>query len=288
VNSTSDQTMTRIGADSLPVRWDAVSLMYHDVIRERPDESGYLVPGSAQYKLTVERFREHLVAIAELTDHAPAVATGSTRPASTSATSGVAPFAMTFDDGGSSAYSIIAPMLEEYGWRGHFFVATEHLGTERFITARQAIELHERGHVIGSHSHSHPERFSSLDPASQVAEWATSTATLSDLLGVAVEVASVPNGYYSPTVARAAAQAGIRLLFTSEPTVRSHQVAGCTVAGRFSIQRSTTASVVVALVGANPFYRLRQGYAWGAKKAVKRVGGEFYLRARDSILRRTD
>lgn len=288
MSSTSNQTMTRIGADGLPVRWDAVSLMYHDVILERPDESGYLVPGSAQYKLTVERFREHLVTIAELTEHAPVIAFDSTRAGSASATGGVAPFALTFDDGGSSAYSIIAPMLEEFGWRGHFFVATEHLGTERFITAQQAIELHARGHVIGSHSHSHPERFSSLDPASQVAEWATSTAALSELLGVAVEVASVPNGYYTPPVARAAAQAGIRLLFTSEPTVRSQQVAGCTVAGRFSIQRTTSSSVVAALVGANPLYRLRQGYAWGAKKAMKRVGGEFYLKARDSILRRTD
>lgn len=288
MNSTTNVTTTRTAADSQPIRWHVASLMYHDVIRDRPDESGYLVPGSAQYKLTVDQFREHLRMIAQLIGHAPTVASRSARVGAATAGGGAASYALTFDDGGSSAYEIIAPMLEEFGWRGHFFVATEHLGTERFITAQQAIELHARGHVIGSHSHTHPERFSALDPASQLKEWATSTAVLSELLGADVDVASVPNGYYTPAVARAAARAGIRLLFTSEPTVRSHQVAGCTVAGRFSIQRSTTSSAVAALVGANPLYRLRQGYAWGAKKAMKRVGGEFYLRARDSILRRTD
>src|SRR5690606_40597189 len=112
--------------------------MYHDVFRRRPEESGYLVPGSSQYKVEAERFRAHLTAITELTAHDPLVATGVNAQATVPAANGgraTLPFALTFDDGGSSAYSIIAPMLEEYGWRGHFFVATEHLGSDGFITA---------------------------------------------------------------------------------------------------------------------------------------------------------
>ena len=291
VNTSASFAGTDSGIFAHTATRDVVSLMYHDVIKERPEESGYLVPGSAQYKLTVEQFRAHLVAISALTAHEPLVVAG-LRPSAelgTESTRGsIGPFTLTFDDGGSSAHSIIAPLLEEFGWRGHFFVATEHLGTDGFITTDQAVDLHARGHVIGSHSHTHPDRFSALDPAIQVDEWRTSRLKLTELLGHEVVVASVPNGYYTPAVARAAAEAGIRLLFTSEPTSRSHQVAGCLVAGRFSIQRTTTSASVAALIGTNPLYRLKQGYAWGVKKAMKRVGGEFYLKARDSILRRTD
>ena len=56
---------------------------------------------------------------------------------------------------------------------------------------------------------------------SMVSEWSRSRAMLEDILGHAVDVASVPGGYFSAVVARAAREAGIRVLFTSEPVTPS-------------------------------------------------------------------
>ena len=49
-------------------------------------------------------------------------------------------------------------MLERYGWPGYFFVATDWIGRPGFLNAAQFRELDSRGHVIGSHSCSYPER----------------------------------------------------------------------------------------------------------------------------------
>src|SRR5262245_47304812 len=47
---------------------------------------------------------------------------------------------------------------------------------------------------------------------------------LRDILGESVTVASVPGGYYGRAVAETAAEAGIRVLFNSEPTTRTQTV----------------------------------------------------------------
>ena len=72
----------------------------------------------------------------------------------------------TFDDGGVSYYTVVADRLEAQGWRGHCFVSTDFIGQRGFLTAAQIRELDARGHVIGSHSASHPARFSTLTAAS--------------------------------------------------------------------------------------------------------------------------
>lgn len=267
----------------------AVALMYHDVMAKGAPDSGFDIAGAELYKLDVDLFRAHLGALNDVADRAPVKFSGGSR-ASLGSSRRVAresaPFALTFDDGGRSAITTIAPLLEDFGWRGHFFVASDMIGEPSFLTALEVRELHERGHVIGSHSASHPERMSGLSAAGQYEEWKRSAATLESILGVEVRVASVPNGYYSLTVARSAAAAGIEVLFTSEPTTKAIQVDGCLVLGRYSITARTTASAASALIGRSPVDRLRQSYAWTLKKLAKSVAGESYLTVRALLLRR--
>ena len=68
----------------------------------------------------------------------------------------------TFDDGGISFLTIIAPILEKYNQKGIFFISTQYIDTPLFLTKKQIKELRERGHIIGSHSHSHPQNISEL------------------------------------------------------------------------------------------------------------------------------
>ena len=193
---------------------------------------------------------------------------------------------LTFDDGGASAYTIIADLLEERGWRGHFFITTDFIGRPAFLTAPQIRALHGRGHIIGSHSCSHPPRISHLPPARILEEWKGSTEKLSGILGAGVNTASVPAGFYSPRVAAAAAAAGINVLFNSEPTLRVRQVEECRVAGRFGLQQSDPAKRAAALASAAPGPRFKQWAFWNAKKVVKAVGGEVWLSFRKRVLSR--
>jgi len=117
-------------------------------------------------------------------------------------------------------------------------------------------------------------------------EWSVSVALLSDLLGERVDLASIPGGQYSRRVAEAAAQAGVRALFTSEPTVRRRRIGGCLTLGRYAVQRWTTARTAAAIASGKIIPRARQALLWQAKKMAKAVGGERYLNFREALTRR--
>ncbi|HZJ08544.1 MAG TPA: polysaccharide deacetylase family protein, partial [Trueperaceae bacterium] len=267
-----------------------VSLMYHDVLRgDDHRESGFESDGAALYKVSMVDFRRHLQALWDTGRQAPREIRGARGASFTHAprsTRRGSAFALTFDDGGKSAITVIAPLLESLGWRGHFFVATDMIGQPTFLSADEVLELHRRGHVIGSHSASHPERMSTLAPLEQYEEWRRSLTALNKILGAGVRVASVPNGFYSVDVARAAAAAGVRVLFTSEPTVRAAKIDGCLVLGRYSVQARTSEAAAAALLGRSPVDRLKQTYSWKVKKMAKSVAGESYLAVRARLLRR--
>jgi len=111
-------------------------------------------------------------------------------------------------------------------------------------------------------------------------EWRDSRARLEDVLSAPVTVASVPGGYYSRAVAMAAAESGIRMLFTSEPRRSVTTVDGTAVVGRFSVTRRTREGELVSLASGRHGAAMQQRLAWGAKKIAKRLGGEAWLAAR--------
>jgi peptidoglycan/xylan/chitin deacetylase (PgdA/CDA1 family) len=279
-----------------------LAVLYHDIIEPgRPDASGFPGPGAARYKLTVAQFREHLRALTGASS-LPLRGGGTRRgeaaslPLQSSSPAGEgevtarpqlrAPeLLLTFDDGGVSAVAI-ADLLEEQDWRGYFLITTDFIGVPSFLSAAQIRDLRQRGHVLGSHSCSHPPRMARCCWEQLVAEWTHSRAVLADILGEPVTVASVPGGYYSRRVAEAADRAGIRLLFNSEPTTRTRRVGGCLVIGRYTIYEGMTAADAAALVGRRPWRRLRQTLAWKLKKVAKVIGGQGYLALRECLLKR--
>jgi peptidoglycan/xylan/chitin deacetylase (PgdA/CDA1 family) len=257
-------------------------LMYHDVVEPGRDEaSGFPGADAAAYKLETDHFAAHLKAIAATLSERPAVA-----PDLLHGEANSTPWLITFDDGGRSAHAPVADMLEELGWRGHFFITTDYINAPTFMTATQLRDLRARGHVIGSHSCSHPVRMSHCSPSEMLREWRESRKVLSDVLGEAVSVASVPGGFYSGRVAAAAAEAGYEVLFNSEPVTRSREVGGCLVIGRYSIQRSTAPRVAAGLVAGELAPVLPQAFKWNTKKLAKRLGGEYYLELRKKLFAR--
>jgi peptidoglycan/xylan/chitin deacetylase (PgdA/CDA1 family) len=258
----------------------AISLMYHDVIQPgRADTSGFPSGDAAIYKLTVGTFRGHLEAIrqrAKFVSHL----------GETHRWGDMVPVLLTFDDGGTSFFDPIAGMLEEFGWRGQFFITTDQIDSPGFLSRGQVRELRARGHIIGSHSCSHPMRMSACTRQQLEHEWTYSVKILSDILGEPIEAASVPGGWYSREVGETANEAGIRVLFNSEPNTRAQVVNGTTVLGRFPMHAGTPASVCGAFAAGEHWPVLQQKLVWNAKKVLKAAGGELYVSIRKSLLNR--
>ena len=264
----------------------AISLLFHDVYETSPDESGFLSAAANRYKLGLADFDLQLEGVAQVRNDAPLVVGGVGR-ALLSGPGGSKeqdpPYVVTVDDGGVSYHTIIAGRLEQRGWCGHCFVSTDFVGQRGFLTADQIRDLDARGHVIGSHSASHPARFSSLAYDEMVREWTRSREALEEILGHDVEVGSVPGGYFSSTVARAAGEAGLRILFTSEPVTSIQPGPDCQLIGRFTIRRGDAADAAQRFVVPAPWARSTAWVSWNAKGLVKPLLGPSYRRIADWV-----
>lgn len=181
---------------------------YHEVT-DHPEESGFQRPRAVLYKHPVRTFKAHLDAIAaagtppELVHEIDFGGAGDH-------------LVLTFDDGGRSA-SRISDELVRRGWRGHFLVVTGLSGQPTFLDRAGVLALRRAGHVVGSHSHSHPEVFRRLSMSAMLEQWRTSCDRLAQWLGEGCAVASVPGGEISDAVLESAQRSGIEYLFTSEP-----------------------------------------------------------------------
>lgn len=214
------------------------SFGYHDVVDD-PRGAGFQRAGALPYKHSVAAFARDLDAIA-MGGLVPELVTDIDlmRPGRH--------LLLTFDDGGRSAVHI-GDALMKRGWNGHFFIVTSLTGSRMFLAPYEIRYLRSCGHLIGSHSHSHPDIFKELAPERMLEEWRVSSDALAQLLGEPCVTASVPGGDISATVLVSAGAAGLRYLFTSEPWLVPRQVGGCWILGRFAPKIRTPASRIAEL-----------------------------------------
>ena len=211
--------------------WPQVAAFTYHEVTDDPSSSGFQRLGAVPYKLTPRAFAEHLARIA-------AGPVAPTRVTDIDFTRPGRFVVLTFDDGGKSAL-YAGDELCRRGWTGHFFVVSGLIGRRTFMTAGEIRHLVSCGHVVGTHSHTHPDIFPDLTAQRMLEEWRTSCDILADLLGEPCPVASVPGGDISPAVLHSAAGAGLRHLFTSEPWTRPRRVDGCWILGRFGPKTTT-------------------------------------------------
>lgn len=228
-----------------------VNLMYHDVVLESDKSSGFCHDGAFQYKVLKEDFAEHLEQTAD------------------------DDVCWTFDDGGVSALTEAAPMLEAKGLKGVFFIATGYIGTKGFLTEDEIRELDRRGHIIGSHSHTHPESLTRLTREQIQEEWQISINVLERILGKKITVASVPNGYDNKDVFETAFAAGIRTLYTSKPTTKEENNYGLILRGRYAIDNRMATQEMLNIVR-NSTVRNHLYIRWCALNVVKFFMGSYY------------
>ena len=207
------------------------SILYHDVVNN-PNDSGFQRLAAIPYKHSLFEFGQNL----------DRIATASITPELVSHIDFANPgkhLVLTFDDGGKSALHISDELCKR-GWKGHFFIITSLIGTRTFLDFSEIKYLQSCGHIIGSHSHTHPDIFKDLSIERMIQEWRISSDILSQSLGVPCFFGSVPGGDISSAVLRAADVAGFRYLFTSEPNLTPHKHGNCWILGRVCPKAGTS------------------------------------------------
>ena len=198
---------------------------------------------------------------------------------------GASHWALTFDDGGASTIEV-GEELARRGWRAHFFLVSNLVDRNGFLTSQEARTLSAMGHVVGSHSCSHPQRMSQLSFTELMREWQQSCDGLGELLGTQVTSASVPGGYYSRQVAVCAAAAGIRSLFTSEPVRTVREVNGCTVLGRYAVHGGVPSTRVASVAAGSALPWARRRAFWTVGKVAKAIARDRYAPVREALFSR--
>jgi peptidoglycan/xylan/chitin deacetylase (PgdA/CDA1 family) len=241
-------------------RAEIACLMYHEVTDD-PATSGFQRPSARQYTHTRAAFRDHLdrIATRALTPRL-VIELDFDRSGRH--------LLLTFDDGGKSALGV-AEELARRGWLAHFFIVTSRIGERTFVDPVEIRWLRSCGHVIGSHSHTHPDIFRDQPRGRMLGEWCDSAAILEDILGEPCLAASVPGGDLSSFVLDTASEAGFRYLFTSEPWFTPQRLGDCWIIGRVCLKAGMAPHAIEELA---TFRGWRRAQLMRGLKAVVRRG----------------
>lgn len=230
-----------------------IFLMFHDVVDQSCPISGFQTLGAIQYRLDKDTFENFVSYIAESqTD-----------------------VALSFDDGGVSSIKIIAPTLEKYSKKGLFCITTSCVGRTGFLSEDQIRALDANGHIIASHSHTHPKDISKLSERDLFEEWYKSKEILENILNKPIVAASIPGGAVSKKVIQSLFKAGYSEIYTSEPSIVKQKYKEGFVVGRFAIKNSTTNTELQQLLG-NLSYRRRLLFKYRILRIVKLLMGKNY------------
>ena len=211
-----------------------LTFLYHEAV-DSLEDSGFQRSSAIPYKHKVSEFYDNVDIIAS---NAQPIITVRELLNYNQAT------LLTFDDGGKSSM-IIADCLEQYNFKGHFFITTSMIGSPHFLTEAEILELHNRGHMIGSHSHSHPNVFKSLSYDAMLDEWKTSKSILENILSTPIDICSVPGGDASKETYLSAKDSGYKILFDSEPVLASRSMDGLLILGRICPKQGTSYQTVL-------------------------------------------
>lgn len=245
-----------------------INLMYHDVYEHDTYESGFVRERDFPYKIKADVFESQVEAISDYCQLAN-LPKDSVR--------------FTFDDGGKSFHSVIAPILEKYGYKGLFFISTKYIGTETFLNKDEIRELHARGHIIGSHAHTHIH-FYALSDVEVEDEWKQSVEILTNIIDEPIRYASIPNGDKSKRVLEYARKYGIEKIYTSEPTTKVSDFKGMEVIGRYVLLAENPNEDALSIVR-SPKTRFILSCKRCILNAVKSIMGSNYVKLKNTLYR---
>lgn len=240
-----------------------VVLMYHDVYAHEKNESGFQNETALGYKVNSSEFERQINKICA--NNSPDA------------------YALSFDDGGTSFSELILPILDKYHVKGHFFIATNYIGTVGFLTEDQIREIRSHGHFIGAHTASHCSNLSQMKDEDIKREWEISINRLENVLGEKITEVSIPCGNYDKrTLDVLSCIDNISKVYTSDPTTKEKYVKNLCVIGRFGIKENMSSDVACKIVSSRSFRSkivIRKTFL----NILKLVFGKYYYKVRTII-----
>ena len=117
---------------------------------------------------------------------------------------------ITFDDGNEDNFTHAFPVLKKYGFSAIFFLPTDLIGTEQFMTWDQVRVMAQSGMEIGSHTRTHIylPTYPSFDKVKEEIEG--SKRILEEKLGIKIDYFCYPSGGFDEEVKGLLKQAGYK------------------------------------------------------------------------------
>jgi peptidoglycan/xylan/chitin deacetylase (PgdA/CDA1 family) len=141
---------TMADAATILARKEVPILCYHQIKDWEAKDS----KGARDYIVPVEVFKSHLKLLADSGYHTVLpdqlydyLAYGTALPDK--------PIMLTYDDTDDDQFTIAAPEMKKYGFKGVFFIMTVSLNRPRYMTTDQVKQLSDDGHVVESHTWDH-------------------------------------------------------------------------------------------------------------------------------------
>jgi len=181
---------------------------------------------------------------------------------------------LTFDDGNYSDYSIAFHLLKKYGFVATFFVTVGRIGTPGHLGWDHLKEMIDGDMSIQSHSLNHLF-LSDLSKDSLRQELTESKRILEDKLSYPIHFISLPGGFYSRRVLKAAQSAGYRGVATSAPglNILGRSEGAFRLYGRFAITRKTRLDSFQEIVHAQFLSNARSQAVYRIKSIAQKVLG---------------
>jgi peptidoglycan/xylan/chitin deacetylase (PgdA/CDA1 family) len=186
--------------------------------------------------------------------------------------------AITFDDGILSDYTHAMPILLRHGFKATFFVTVNRIGTDKYVNWGQLKEMADSGMSIQSHSMNHVF-LSDLNDDLLAQELGQSKKYIEQMLDRPVEYISLPGGFTSRRVIKAAMAAGYKGVVSSCPGLNrfARRETSPTFLNRFVITRNTTIVDIHKIAQGQTLYIGKQRLLYTLKTAAKKgLGSQLY------------
>lgn len=179
---------TILGRAQVPI------LCYHQVRDWREKDS----KSARDYIIPVATFKAHMKMLADSGYHTilpdqyyDYLNTGAPLPSK--------PIMLTFDDTDLDQFTVAAPEMKKYGFKGVFFIMTVsigRMGKVHYMNSEQIKKLSDDGHVIGSHTYDHKnfKKYAGDDWKTQIDK---PTKRLEEITGKKIKYFAYPFGLWN-------------------------------------------------------------------------------------------
>ena len=193
---------------------------------------------------------------------------------------GLGQVALSFDDGHVSDYDIVLPLLQAHDATATFFITSNFVGREGYLSWAQVKRLHEAGMEIGSHSLSHPYS-TTISQEELMIEMQQSKFQIEQKIGAEVRSFAYPYGDYCQRTHQTAIAAGYKYICTSKPGLcKTNSV----IMERNSIHSNTITQDIEKLLNPSRLYLLQQKFKYAIRHILKRsLGVNNYLKLKQLI-----